>query len=169
MQLETARLTLRKPGPQDAERAVAFFTSPRAEFVGAPYTPGKAWRHFAAEIGHWDLLGFGMWAFCAKGSDTALGLAGPWCPIDWPENEIGWLTFDGGEGHGYAFEAANAALDHAYGTLGWTTAVSYIDPANTRSIALAERLGAALDTDAPQPKPDQPCLVYRHPVRKVAA
>ena len=47
------------------------------------------------------------------------------------------------------------------GSLGWTTCVSYIDPANRRSIALAERLGAQEDTTAP--KPDAYCRVYRHP------
>ena len=168
MQLETNRLTLRKPGPQDTDRAIAFFTGDRAQYVGGPYTAGKAWRHFASEIGHWDILGFGMWAFCLKGTDTALGLAGPWCPIDWPENEIGWLTFDGGEGHGYAYEAADAALTHAFGTLGWSTAVSYVDADNARSVALAERLGASLDPDAVQPKPEHPCLIYRHPARGAA-
>lgn len=163
--IETARLTLRKPGAQDLDRAIAFFTSPRARYVGGPYSKGKAWRQFAAEIGHWDLLGFGMWAFCRKGTPQALGLVGPWCPIDWPETEIGWIAFEDAEGTGLAHEAADAALDHAFQTLGWTTAVSYIDAANTRSIALAERLGASLDIHAPQPKPDTPCLVYRHPVR----
>ncbi|KNG94495.1 GNAT family N-acetyltransferase [Pseudaestuariivita atlantica] len=165
MQLETERLILRRPGARDTDRAVAFFTSDRARHVGGPYTPGAAWRHFAAEVGHWDLLGFGMWAFCARGDDTALGLAGPWCPGDWPETEIGWVTFEGGEGKGFAFEAADAALDHAFGTLGWPTAVSYIDADNARSRTLAERLGARIDPDAPQPRPDAPCLVYRHPAR----
>ncbi|MGR3502641.1 GNAT family N-acetyltransferase [Pseudaestuariivita sp.] len=166
--LETQNLTLRKPGPQDIDAAVAFFTSDRAQYVGGPHTPGMAWRHFAAEVGHWDLRGYGMWAFCRKGTDDALGLVGPWYPNDWPETEIGWMAFAHAEGKGLTFEAANAALDHAYGTLGWSTAVSYIDARNTRSIALAERLGATVDPYAPQPKPDLPCLVYRHPVRTAA-
>jgi RimJ/RimL family protein N-acetyltransferase len=51
---------------------------------------------------------------------------------------------------------------HAFRDLGWTTAVSYIDPDNARSIALAERLGAVRDRGARQPVFDKPCLVYRH-------
>lgn len=162
--LTTDRLILRKPGPQDVDAIVDFFTSPRAQYVGGPYSRGRAWRQFAAEVGHWDLLGFGMFAVTVKGSDQAIGLVGPWCPADWPETEIGWFVFGNAEGRGYAFEAAQACLHHAFSTLGWTTAVSYIDTENSRSVALAERLGAVLDPQAPQPKPDaRPCLVYRHP------
>ena len=42
--------------------------------------------------------------------------------------------------------------------------VSYIDPGNARSIALAERLGARPDPDAPRADPDD--LVYRHTARR---
>ena len=57
--------------------------------------------------------------------------------------------------------AAEAARTHVFETLGWDTAVSYIDPQNARSIALAERLGAVRDDSAARPHPDD--LVYRHP------
>ncbi|MEL6197095.1 MAG: GNAT family N-acetyltransferase, partial [Pseudomonadota bacterium] len=70
------------------------------------------------------------------------------------------------EGKGITQEAALAARAHAYGTLGWPTAVSYIDHGNDRSIALAERLGAARDAAAAFPGQDEgaePCHVYRHP------
>lgn len=161
--LKTDRLILRKPASQDIDTVVSFFLSERAAHVGGPYTLARAWRQFAAEVGHWDLLGFGMWAVTTQDSDDIIGLVGPWFPADWPETEIGWFMFEGSEGKGYAFEAAQAAVAHAFGTLGWSTAVSYIAAENTRSIALAERLGATLDPDAPQPTPGKPCLVYRHP------
>ncbi|MDO6726817.1 GNAT family N-acetyltransferase [Cognatishimia sp. 1_MG-2023] len=161
--ITTDRLILRKPAARDLDSVVAFFQSERAEYVGGPYTMGKAWRQFAAEVGHWDLLGYGMWAVTTKDNDNIIGLIGPWTPGDWPETEIGWFMLNGSEGKGYAFEAAQAALHHAFEVLDWETAVSYIDKDNIRSIALAERLGAKLDPEAPQPKPDQPCLIYRHP------
>lgn len=161
--LETERLILRRPDGRDAGAAVAFFASDRAAHVGGPYPEGRGWRHFAAEIGHWDLLGYGMWAVTTKSSGETVGLVGPWCPPDWPETEIGWLIFEGAEGQGYAREAARAALGHAFTVLGWTTAVSYVAPDNHRSAALARRLGAVLDSRAPQPKPADPQHVYRHP------
>lgn len=162
--LETARLVLRRPDARDWEAAHHFFTSSRASGIGGPYTIGRAWRHFAAEIGHWEIRGYGMWTVTRRGEDRALGLIGPWFPADWPETEVGWMIWDDAvEGTGIAAEAARAAVDHAFGVLGWDTVVSYIDPDNTRSIRLAERLGAAHDPSAPQPPLDDPVLVYRHP------
>ena len=64
-------------------------------------------------------------------------------------------------GHGYALEATHAARDYFYDTLGWSGAVSYIDPKNLDSIRLAERLGAVKDHDAPSI--DGHDAVYRHP------
>lgn len=161
--LTTERLTLRAPGPQDWPRFNAFLASPRADFIrSAAYAEPLAWRAFGHVIGHWVLRGFGSFVFTATGSDAALGMAGPWYPAGWPEREIGWTVWaPEAEGKGFAFEAASAARDHAFRDLGWQTAVSYIDPANARSIALAERLGARRDDAARHPG-DEPCLVYRH-------
>lgn len=166
--LVTERLTLRAPAPQDAEAFVAFYGTDRAGYVGGPMKPRMAWNFFCTEIGHWAVHGFGMFTVTRTGDDRALGIVGHWYPLGWPEREIGWVLFEG-EGEGIAFEAARACIDHAYGALGWETAVSYIDPANDRSIRLAERLGATLDPDATPPVPlfkpaDAPAaLVYRHP------
>lgn len=161
--LTTDRLILRRPQGQDWPGARDFYMSDRSVMAGGGITMGLAWRQFAAIIGHWDIRGFGLWAVTLKGDDTCLGLVGQWCPEDWPENELGWVMFAEAEGKSIAYEAARATRAYAFDTLGWTTAVSYIDTNNARSIALAERLGCTLDPDATQPKPDRPCLIYRHP------
>ncbi len=162
--ITTDQLILRRPAAHDWDAARVFLMSDRAIGNGGPLDLGGAWRAFAAELGHWDMLGYGMWAVTRKGDDTAIGMIGPWTPADWPETEIGWMIWDpASEGTGIATEAARAALGHAWDVLGWTTAVSYIGADNARSIALARKLGATLDPDAPQPRPDAPCLVFRHP------
>lgn len=65
----------------------------------------------------------------------------------------------------YMTEAARAVRNHAYGALGLITLVSYFDRENTRSIAVADRLGCTRDPQAAIP--DIPgwkdALVYRHP------
>lgn len=161
--LETERLILRGFKPEDEAPFMAYFTSARAAFTGGPLEPGRAWRHFGTMIGHWVQRGFGMFAVTLKGEDRAVGMVGHWYPINWAEQEIGWIMFDAEhEGKGIAHEAALAARAHAYGPLGWNTAVSYIHPDNARSIALAERLGATLDPNAPLPDTDVVPLVYRH-------
>ena len=165
--LRTERLTLRAPHPGDAEAFVAFYQTERSRFVGGPMMARMAWNFFCTEIGHWAVNGFGMFTVTRSGDDTALGIVGHWYPLGWPEREVGWVLLEEAEGQGIAREAARACIDHAFGVLGWDSVVSSIDPANDRSIRLAERLGATLDTKATPPARKDPdaadALVYRHP------
>jgi RimJ/RimL family protein N-acetyltransferase len=115
------------------------------------------------DVGSWLLQGFGYWSLEEKATGRFLGSVGVGRQPRFPENEIGWILQADAEGQGFGFEAATAARNWAYQTLGWTTLVSYIEPANTRSIALAERLGARRDDAAAKPEGDPDDLVYRHP------
>ena len=163
--IETARLLLRRPVPADWDAFRDFMMSDRAAIFGSHRNLGKAFRSFAAELGHWDIFGFGMFAVTRKGEDRAVALVGPWNPPDWPERELGWMVLDGAsEGQGIATEAAQGALRHIWRDLRWPTVVSYIAEGNDRSVALAERLGARLDREAEVPVvAGQMLLVYRHP------
>ncbi len=169
--LMTERLILRAPVAADWPAFAAFEASDRSVFVRpAEITEAMIWRAFCHVIGMWVVRGYGNFVFTLNGSDEPLGMCGPWHPVDWPERELGWHVWSAdAEGKCFAFEAAMAARDHVFGTLGWDTAVSYIDPANDRSIALALRLGAVRDTEAAIPHPEEPTLVYRHPKPKVMA
>lgn len=168
MTLQTPRLVLRAPQPDDWMPFFDFMMSDRAGAFGSHNDLGKSWRAFAGELGHWQIFGYGMWAVTRRGDDTCIGLVGPWTPPDWPEDEIGWMIFDPAtEGTGIAAEAARASINHAFDVLGWPTAVSYIAPGNDRSIGLATKLGAKLDADASGPTPQT--LVYRHPKPKGVA
>lgn len=163
--LQTPRLVLRQPYKGDWPVFHAFMDSDRAQFFSSQGDLGAIWKTFASELGHWDMFDQGMWAVTLRGNDTAVGFVGPWTPPHWPESEIGWMIFDPSlEGTGIATEAATATIKHAFDVLGWDTAVSYIAAGNTRSIKLAEKLGAKLDPDATAPAADT--LVYRHPVPK---
>ncbi len=165
--LQTERLVLRAPQMDDLPAWAAFVASDRSRFVRGDDTSERtAWRGLAHVAGMWMLRGYGSFVYALKETpDQPLGMTGPWHPVDWPEREIGWTVWTAeAEGKGYAAEAATEARRHAYEDLGWPTAVSYIDPANARSIALAERLGCTLDPDAAQPDFDgTEVLVYRHP------
>ncbi len=160
--LHTERLTLRAPCPADWPQWLAYFATERSQLSGGPLADDRAWRAFCHHIGHWVMRGYGSFIVTRKGSDTAIGLIGPYHPIDWPEAELGWALWNvADEGKGLAYEAAAAARDHVFRDLGWPTAVSYIDPTNARSAALAKRLGAVLDPAARGPHPDD--FVFRHP------
>lgn len=141
--LETGRLLLRGPETRDFEPFCAFITDPaRSWGFGTEEDRPKAWRWFAANIGHWALRGYGYFTIEDKATGTPCGLTGIWDPEGWPEPEIGWVVYDGFEGKGIAYEAATRARDWAYADLGFTTLTSNIVPGNDRSVALAERMGA---------------------------
>ncbi len=163
--LQTERLVLRAPRMSDFPVWEAFFGSDRSRYVGGPVGKYEAWRAFGHLAGMWALKGVGSFVIERKSDGAVLGSTGPWVPEYYPEKELGWtLWAEEAEGKGYAFEAASAARDFAFGVLGWDTAVSYIDDGNDRSFALAERLGAYRDDAAPKPDKDEPpVFVYRHP------
>ena len=164
--LETDRLTLRAFGPQDVEAGVAYLMDPRTVYMGGPYSQAAAWDHCAGHIGHWAIHGFGLFVLRLKGTDQPVGDCGLLKPGGYSEIELGWGIWDAAlEGKGLVREAAEAIRAHAYEALGLTTLVSYIDPDNARSIALAERLGCTLDPRAKLPDlPDwEGTLTYRHP------
>ncbi|SEO01096.1 Protein N-acetyltransferase, RimJ/RimL family [Salinihabitans flavidus] len=144
--IETERLILRGPEPQDFEPIAAFYAdADRSWGFDGPLPRHEAWRWFAGSIGHWHLHGYGFWTVTLKETGGIAGIAGIWNPEGWPEPELGWVVFDGFEGRGIAYEAALAARNHAYGPLGFTTMTSNIVPGNTRSEQLARRLGAWLE------------------------
>jgi RimJ/RimL family protein N-acetyltransferase len=62
-----------------------------------------------------------------------LGQLGPWQPEGWPGTEVGWAFKRASWGRGYATEAAIAAIDWAFDTLGWTDVIHSISPDNTAS------------------------------------
>ena len=158
----TERLILRAPTLADFEPLAAFYASDRSVYEDGPYTRKAAWREFCTSVAAWHFFGFGTFTIEARKTGDWVGEVGLNFPDDYPEHEIGWTLGAGFEGKGYAYEAASAARDWAYTDAKLPGLVSYIDPANDRSIRLAERLGAVRDDAAPRPE-DDPCLVYRHP------
>ena len=161
--LDTARLILRGPETRDAEAVIAFLLDQeRAGGFGAAPDRGEAWRWFALNVGHWHIHGYGYFTIEDRATGRAAGLTGVWFPEGWPEPELGWVVFDGFEGRGIAHEAALRARRYAYDDLGMTTLTSNIKPGNTRSVALAERLGAWFEREYTNIHMGRDML-YRHP------
>lgn len=160
--LHTSRLTLRPHVMADMAPLREFFRSDRAQYVGGPQNETHFWYGFASETGSWDLMGHGGWGVETKGGEF-LGQVAITRPPHFAETEIGWTFLAKGEGKGYAFEAALAALHWAWAQ-GFATLVSYIHPENARSLALAKRLGAVHDPQAALPKGEtaDETVVYRH-------
>lgn len=159
--LETDRLILRAPVAADLDDMATFYTSPRSAFIGGPKDRHETWRVMCGGIGHWYFRGYGMWTLHHKAADRACGACGFLNHEGWDEPELGWNLHDGFEGQGLAQEAALAARAHGAAHFGLNGVISYIDPDNARSIALADRLGARYERDGEVM--GHRCHVYRHP------
>lgn len=158
--LTTARLTLRPPAYSDWPAYAAFLASSRSQFMGGPFEGWAAWGMFCHDVACWALFGHGALMIDLHSTGECVGQVGINHGPQFPEKELGWLLYDGHEGQGYAAEAATALRDWAIAEGGIMGLVSYIDPPNRASIAVAERMGAVLDADAP--RQDETDLVYCH-------
>jgi RimJ/RimL family protein N-acetyltransferase len=143
IRIETERLLLRPPRIEDFDRyAQMLGDEETARYIGGQLPRAAAWRRFLQMPGAWMVQGFAMFSVVEKASGRYVGQAGPWRPEGWPGNEIGWTFHRDAWGKGYATEAARAALDWAFAELGWDDAIHCIDPDNTPSRRVAQRLGS---------------------------
>ena len=144
--LETERLRLRPFRRSDFDAYAALYADPEVlRHLGggmAPWDRGRAWRHLAFVMGHWQLCGCGAWAVERHEDGAFLGVAGFSAPEGWPGLELAWMLARRFWGYGYATEAARAAL--RCGFLDWRQdrIISLIHPENRASIRVAERLVA---------------------------
>jgi RimJ/RimL family protein N-acetyltransferase len=144
LQIETERLILRPTQAQDFDGWAGLMADPEASrFIGGPVARAEAWRGMMAMAGAWSLQGFGMFSMLEKAGGRWIGRTGPWQPEGWPGTEVGWGVIRAAQGQGFAYEAAVAAIDWAFDTLGWSEVIHCIDPANAPSQRLAERLGSS--------------------------
>lgn len=158
--ITTDRLLLRAPRESDYADCAAFMRSPRSEFVGGPMQDDfEIWRSFLSGIGHWSLRGYGM--FMVESAGRCVGRVGVIYHAMWEEPELGWHIFEGYEGQGYATEAAAGARAWAAQVHGLGPLVSYVAPANTKSVAVAQRLGCTLEKEGTLL--GRPCQIWRHP------
>ena len=154
--LETLRLILRPPIQDDMDAWADFAADAEmAQYIGGAQPRGGAWRSMATLAGSWALLGYGMFSVIEKSSGSWIGRLGPWQPEGWPGTEVGWGLARAAQGKGYATEGASAAIDWAIDHLGWTDVIHCIDPANTPSQLVAQRLGATNRGPGQLPAPFQ--------------
>jgi RimJ/RimL family protein N-acetyltransferase len=164
--LSTGRLTLREPREADFPAMLSFNDSPRAKFVGGGRDRQWVWRGLLANIGHWALRGYGLFSVDTLQGEF-IGRVGMIFHDGGDEPELAWHLYDGFEGHGYAVEAARAARSDFHSRITRQSPVSYIDPANPKSEAVARRLGAAPEREADMF--GKPIRVWRHPIPEALA
>ncbi len=141
----TERLILTPRSMADTEACLALDHEPGVtRFVDGPWDDPAAHRAFieTRTKGPYP-AGLGYWTIRAKDGQSAfLGWA-LLIPVDaiGPAIEIGWRLSPTAWGNGYAVEAARALVAHGFETVGLGEIIAEIDPANTASIRVAEKLG----------------------------
>ena len=141
--LFTDRLILRVPEASDLDGFASMGENEESmRYIGGHGPRAQAWRVLSVIRGAWDITGYSMFSVIERATGAWVGRVGPWQPDCWPGREVGWGVHPDFAGKGYAFEAAAASLDYAFDVLGWDDVIHVIDPQNTRSIALAKRLGS---------------------------
>lgn len=146
--LETERLLLRPFRKSDLDDYAALNADPEVlRYLGCgaePWDRSRSSRHMAFLLGHWQVWGSGTWAVEHKETGAFIGMVGYSEPEGWPGFELAWTLVRRYWGHGYATEAARAALDYAFTVLKRERVISLIYWENRASIRVAERLGESL-------------------------
>ena len=166
-ELRTPRLVLRRW--RDADRAP--FAVMNADPVVMEHFPATLTREQSDALvdrieAHFDEHGYGLWALDADGA--FLGFTGlVWQTYEasfTPALEVGWRLVRSAWGHGYATEAATAAL--ALGLERVDSVISTTAVSNVRSRRVMQRLGMRFERQFEHPRvpeghPVRPHVLYR--------
>jgi RimJ/RimL family protein N-acetyltransferase len=159
--ITAARVILRPFAQRDFAGFAALHDSAHARLMWRFPHRDAAWERFLALTGGWSALGSGGWTIADRWSDAYLGHTGFFHGQATGTPELIWAVTAEAEGKGLAEEAVRTA--RAWGRRsGLATPASHIDAGNTRSIRLAERLGAVLEHRTAF-APGAEALHYRHP------
>lgn len=166
--LRTDRLVLRRWRPADLAPFAALNADPEVmEHFPSTLDRAASDALAAAADAGFDERGFGLWAVEVAATGAFIGFTGLAVPRFeahfTPVVEVGWRLARPAWGHGYATEAATAALDDAFGRLGLAEVVSFTAVPNARSQAVMRRLGMTHD---PGDDFDHPNLPAGHRLRR---
>ena len=148
--LETERLILRHLLPADLEDLYALYRDPE---IRRYFPEGTLTLQETKEELDWHRNGhpthpqLGLWATIHKPSQRFIGRCGllPWTIDEHLEVEVAYLLDREFWNQGLATEAAQAIVQYAFNQLGYTRLICLIDPANTASQRVAEKIGMTLE------------------------
>jgi RimJ/RimL family protein N-acetyltransferase len=166
--IETKRLLLRSWRDADLGPFAQLNADPNVyEFFGKGLSAGESAalvKDIQEEI---DQQGFGLWALELKETKAFIGCTGLSVPEFTahftPCVEIAWRLAVPYWGRGYATEAALAALEYGFHTIGLKEIVAFTAPQNVRSRAVMKRIGMTCDA---QGDFNHPLLPEGHPLQR---
>jgi RimJ/RimL family protein N-acetyltransferase len=163
--IQTARLVLRRWRDSDRDAYAAMNADPEVmRYFPATLDRAHSDRHVDRIEELFDQQGFGLWALELIGTAEFIGFTGlnP-MPVGVPGAggmEVGWRLAKSAWHHGYATEAASAAVDVAFAGAGLDQLWSMTAVLNLPSQAVMRRIGMTLHAHF-----DHPAVPIGHPVR----
>jgi RimJ/RimL family protein N-acetyltransferase len=155
--IETSRLRLRDWREEDIPMFAAMCADPDVmkHFPALlSYADADAQaRRIRAEL---DRNGWGLWAVEVKDDTPFIGFVGLSRPSFRGDVEVGWRLAKRAWGHGYATEAARAAVEYGFSEIELDEIVSFTVPANLPSQRVMERIGMTRDPNASFEHPNVP-------------
>ncbi len=167
MRLRTARLLLRPFLPQDLEPFTALNADPEVmRYFPAVRDQAETRAAMARNTALLTTEGFAPWAIDLPGAGWIgfCGLSIPTFSAPFtPCVEIGWRLARAHWGHGYATEAAVAALTDGFDRVGLRQVVAFTATGNHPSRRVMDRIGMVRD---PAGDFDHPRIPSGHPLRR---
>lgn len=165
--IETARLLLRVPELADAEALMGILWDPEVveqKQVTLTEPPGGldlALKNTNGMLRQWELRGYGQWSVIEKVTGHVMGCVGFYHPQGpWPGVDLGWVVQRSRWRHGFATEAATAALEWIWENTPIDRVVSLIAPDDLRSIRIATKIGERFERADVDPVHGEPMHVY---------
>jgi RimJ/RimL family protein N-acetyltransferase len=167
-ELTTRRLLLRGWRPSDREPFAALNADPEVmRYLSKRLSREESDAFIERITAGWAERGHGLWAVERRSDRAFLGFTGlAWHDFEAPFTpavEIGWRFGREAWGHGYATEAAAAALAFAFEDLGLDQILSWTTVDNVASQRVMQRIGMHHD---PADDFDHPRLPDGHPLRR---
>jgi ribosomal-protein-alanine N-acetyltransferase len=141
---ETSRLILRRVDPDDLDFFATLFADPEVmRFSLGVRTREQSREWIDRALATYAERGYGPWGIVHKRDLALIGFCGLLDQtIDGvPEVEIGYRLAEPYWGQGFAPEAAGATRDLAFNEFKLSRVIALIDPNNSRSIRVAEKIG----------------------------
>jgi RimJ/RimL family protein N-acetyltransferase len=169
--IETARLILRPWRDSD----LPLFAEQNADpvvmrYLVGPLTRAQSDAYAAQAVQHLAETGYGKWAVEAPGIASFIGAVGlsrvKFAASFTPAVEVAWRLHRHYWGHGYATEAARAAIEDGFVRVGLSEIVALTALGNAPSQRVMERLGMTrtIEFDHPSVADDSPLrrhILYR--------
>jgi len=144
-EIETARLSLRRFELDDAPFVVELLNQPSfIQNIGdrGVRNVDDARRYLRdGPMAMYEQHGFGLWRASRRSDGVFVGMCGLLKRDILPDVDVGYAFLPEHWGQGFAFEAANATVEHGARKFGLTRIIGVVSDHNAASIRVLEKLG----------------------------